>query len=151
MTHLTHCIYASAASEPFDAAALRELLDASRVLNERAGITGMLLYADGSFFQVIEGPAEAVSELFARIVADRRHDHVTRIIEEPIPRRSFGNWSMGFPSEGLELSQLAGFNDFFGSAACLTRLDAGRARKLLAAFGAGRWRHRLSDFAPLAA
>lgn len=151
MNHLTHCIYSSAACERFDAAALRELLDDSRVRNERAGITGMLLYADGSFFQVIEGPAEAVSELFARIVADRRHEHVTRIIEEPIPRRSFGDWSMGFPTEGEDLAQMPGFNDFFGSAGCLARLDAGRARKLLAAFGAGRWRQRLSDFAPLAA
>lgn len=151
MTHLTHCIYASAARQPFDAAALRELLDASRLRNEHAGITGMLLYADGSFFQVIEGPAAAVSALFACIAADPRHEQVTRIIEEPIPRRSFGNWSMGFPTNGEDLSQVPGFNDFFGHAGCLARLDAGRARKLLAAFGAGRWRQRLSDLAPLAA
>ncbi|MBG6081155.1 BLUF domain-containing protein [Rubrivivax gelatinosus] len=151
MTHLTHCIYASAACEPFDAATLRDMLADSRLRNERNGITGMLLYADGSFFQVIEGPAQAVSELFARIVADPRHEQVTRIIEEPIPRRSFGNWSMGFPTDSEDLSQLPGFNDFFGSAGCLAQLDVGRARKLLAAFGAGRWRQRLSDFAPLAA
>ncbi len=151
MTHLTHCIYASAACQPFDGAALRGLLENSRAHNEQAGITGMLLYADGSFFQVIEGPAEAVSALFARIAADPRHEQVTRIIEEPIARRRFADWSMGFPGVCDDLSALPGFNDFFGHGGCLARLDVGRARKLLEAFGAGRWRQRLSDFAPLAA
>ncbi|MBK1715877.1 BLUF domain-containing protein [Rubrivivax gelatinosus] len=151
MTHLTHCIYASAASTPLDSSALRELLETSRVHNARDGITGMLLHVDGSFFQVIEGPAAAVSALFDRIAADPRHRQVTRIIEEPIHRRSFDAWSMGYPSGDEDLSELPGFNDFFGRSACLTRLDAGRARKLLAAFAAGRWRQSLSDCPRLAA
>ncbi|MCK7501422.1 MAG: BLUF domain-containing protein [Comamonadaceae bacterium] len=57
MPPLAHCIYASAAAQPLDAAVPARMLEASRANNRRLGITGMLLYADGSFFQVLEGPS----------------------------------------------------------------------------------------------
>jgi hypothetical protein len=48
---------------------------------------------------------------------------------------------MGFASLGrAEAAQLVGANDFFGSASCLESIDPGRAKKLLVAFGSGRWR-----------
>jgi hypothetical protein len=39
---------------------------------------------------------------------------------------------------------MSGVNDFFGSARTEISVDAGRAKKLLAAFRDGRWRKRLS-------
>jgi hypothetical protein len=66
---------------------------------------------------------------------------VTQIIREPIAKRSFGEWSMGFTAiERSDAQQLVGENDFFGSSACLEQINPGRAKKLLKAFGAGRWR-----------
>jgi hypothetical protein len=48
---------------------------------------------------------------------------------------------MGFASIAREdAAQLVGENDFFASASCLERIDGGRAKKLLLAFRAGRWR-----------
>jgi len=68
------------------------------------------------------------------------------IIRERIPRRAFGEWSMGYVTATAdELGAASGMNDFFAQASCFDRLDGGRAKKLLAAFRAGRWRARLGD------
>ncbi|MEQ8496099.1 MAG: BLUF domain-containing protein, partial [Gammaproteobacteria bacterium] len=90
---LIHCIYASAATAPLDAAQRRELLRVARANNRRLGVTGILLYVDGSFFQVLEGEADVVDELFLRIAGDPRHANVTEIIRERIAQRAFPDWS----------------------------------------------------------
>ena len=51
---------------------------------------------------------------------------------------------MGFADlEANEATDLLGANDFFAVGSCFDRLDPSRAKKLLAAFAAGRWRARL--------
>jgi hypothetical protein len=122
-------------------AAIQDLLARARRSNAAQGITGMLLLIDGSFFQVLEGEAAAVDTVYETIVRDSRHDRVTQIIREPIAQRSFGEWSMGYTTVGRDdAERLIGENDFFGGADCLERINPGRAKKLLVAFGAGRWR-----------
>lgn len=141
---LVHCIYASAASRALDAQDLAQLLDVARRNNQRLGLSGMLLYAQGSFFQVLEGPEAAVDAVYARIERDPRHTQVTRIIREPIPRRGFEDWTMGFCElSAPQLQGLDGVNDFLQRDSGPVRMDAGRARKLLSAFRAGRWRQQL--------
>lgn len=138
---LIHCIYASRAIGNPGEAGVRALLEHARRKNETLGITGILLLIDDSFFQVLEGQAEAVDATYEVIARDPRHDRVTQIIREPIAQRSFAEWSMGFASVPRgDARQLVGENDFFGDAECLRRLDGGRAKKLLLAFRAGRWR-----------
>lgn len=127
--------------ESFDLAAVQDLLAVAKSRNKDLGITGMLLYADGSFFQVLEGDEQVVDKLFARISQDDRHDHIVTIINEPIGERDFENWSMGYAtSTSSELNKIDGMNDFFGKRTCLTDVDAGRAKLLLSAFAEGRWR-----------
>ena len=141
MPSLVHLIYASAAAERMTAQDLSELLLRSRASNARLDLTGMLLYCEGSFFQVLEGPADVVNAVFAQIERDVRHTGVTRIISEPIPRRFFREWSMGFSDlSAAGLNETPGANDFFGKAQSLNDVGHGRARKLLAAFAGGRWR-----------
>jgi hypothetical protein len=143
---LEHLIYASVAAQNFEASQLSELLQKARAANERRGLTGMLLHvdSDGSFFQAIEGETEAIDQLLERLILDKRHSHLTTIIREPIAKRSFKEWTMGFSSVSPEkLRQVAGLNDFFKAHLCLTDLDAGRAKKLLAAFAEGRWRAKI--------
>ena len=142
---LTQCVYASAGTQDFTAEELAQLLEVSRDNNARLNLTGMLLYADGSFFQVLEGPADVVDALYAKIENDARHAQMTLIIKEPIPRRYFDDWTMGFHKVSREeLDGIAGVNDFFGKDRTMVSVDAGRARKLLAAFRDGRWRKKLT-------
>ena len=143
-SNLIHLIYASAAAFYPSPDQLEGILSASRRNNQVAGVTGMLLYADGSFFQILEGAPDAVDATFERISLDRRHQNTTLIIREVIERTNFGDWTMGFTrlTHG-DVASIAGYNDFFSSKNCLDVLDAGRARKLLQAFSSGRWRMQL--------
>ena len=76
--------------------AVEQILASSRHQNLRRGVTGALLFSGGHFAQLLEGPALALRETMASIDADPRHEAVTRLIEEPIARRRFNGWSMGF-------------------------------------------------------
>jgi len=145
MPSLIHLIYASAASYPLSDEELTTLLNKSRIYNASVGITGILLHAEGSFFQVLEGEPAAVENLFERISRDERHSGLTIIIREPIAKRAFGEWTMGFSDiRSEELTEITGANDLFGQATYFSKIDPGRAKKLLEAFTQGRWRSRLS-------
>lgn len=139
--NLIHCIYASRATTALSEADIQSLLETSRRNNASRDITGMLLFIEGSFFQVLEGDAASVDKVYESIARDTRHDRVTQIIREPIARRSFGEWSMGYANVVRgDAQRVVGGNDFFASAGCLERISPGRGKKLLQAFGAGRWR-----------
>ncbi len=141
---LIHLIYASASAFVPSPDQLDGILAVSRRNNGIAGITGMLLYVEGSFFQILEGTTEAVDATYARISLDRRHTSSTLIIREAIARPSFSESSMGFTRLSNDnVASIAGHNDFFTGQNCLATLDPGRARKLLQAFSTGRWRVQL--------
>lgn len=78
------------------AADVRAILAASRANNARDGITGGLLFSEGCFAQVLEGPAAAVEGTFERIQCDPRHGDVTVLQAGPVATRDFPDWSMGF-------------------------------------------------------
>ena len=141
MSSLIHSIYSSAASSTFKEHEIPGLLEQIRKANEDIDVTGMLLYIEGSFFQVLEGEPAVIDALVRKIQSDARHSQFTLIIREPVLERDFGGWTMGFEAIGLsEAGELLGENDFFESASCVARLSPGRARKLLSAFRDGRWR-----------
>lgn len=121
--------YMSTAVAPFDEAALVELLAASRENNHAAGLTGMLLYAEGHFIQTLEGPAEAVDATYRRISADQRHrDHIVALRDQ-VEQRTFGDWSMGFEElNGPEVAQLVGYNDFMTARTELQRTASNLGR-----------------------
>jgi hypothetical protein len=145
MPSLIHIIYASVETQAFSSAQLTELLQEVRVKNEDLHLTGMLLYSDGNFFQVLEGEPDSVDGMYKKLHLDKRHEQLTLIVREPIAKRYFADWSMGFSSVTLEeLRQVDGLNDFFRDGSCFVGLDSGRAKKLLASFAEGRWRAKLT-------
>ncbi len=75
---------------------LLPLLDEARQRNKACDITGMLLYKDRSFLQLLEGPENTITEIFSSICADSRHINLKTIIDIPVSQRSFSRWSMGF-------------------------------------------------------
>ena len=138
--------YASAASAPFSSQSLGDLLLGARSKNSRLGLTGMLLYHQDSFFQVLEGRSAAVESLYERICADERHTKIVKLIREPIEKRSFAEWTMGLGQPDRdELGAIPGLNDFFRQGSCLWELEPGRARTLLNAFRDGRWRRTVAE------
>jgi hypothetical protein len=78
---------------------LGAIFTAARRNNRALDITGALMTSDDAFAQVLEGEESAVRELFARISADERHDHVDVLQEQAVPGRTFGRWAMARVSE----------------------------------------------------
>jgi hypothetical protein len=139
-------VYCSVAIRPFDTKDIVDLLTISRKNNEKFGITGMLLYIDETFFQVLEGNEESLHNLYKKIECDERHTKVVKLIEEPIDKRTFSDWSMGYAKASrAELSTIPGLNDFFVRGLAFNALEKGRAKLLLEAFREGKWRRSLSQ------
>jgi hypothetical protein len=118
---------------------LLELLKVARANNARLGITGMLLYADGNFVQLIEGPDNAVDALYARISRDPRHTSLLKALDRPITERHYADWTMGFDRIGeAELKQVEGLTDFLqragGTAESRGATGKDAARRLLDSF-----------------
>lgn len=139
---LIHCIYSSSATDAnLSKESLEEILEQSRLNNAKAGITGMLLYEGGAFFQVLEGEEATIDSIYKKIKKDSRHERVTKLISEPIEERAFGEWSMGYPRVSKkDLSEIGGLNDFFSKGNSFVELEEGRAKILLRAFQKGKWR-----------
>lgn len=109
--------YVSAAQHMMTSPELLEILKVSKENNRPLNITGMLLYRDGYFIQVLEGEEAAVVELFEKISQDDRHHHVLEVSREVIDNRSFGDWSMGYTNlEELEdPKSIPGYVDFLNT------------------------------------
>ena len=143
---LVQLIYCSVASHMFSNEELAGLLRLARKNNAKEDITGMLLYSEGSFFQVLEGEEEKIRHLFRTIKNDERHHSITIVIQEPIAERSFADWTMGYVYiKPEDVGTILGANDFLLGEQTFTKLGRGRAKKLLAAFKHGHWRAKISD------
>lgn len=90
------------------------ILEHARANNARHGLTGALLYFEGRFIQILEGPDDEVRERFDAICADPRHRNI-QVSEDVIARRQFPDWTMGFrPSSLQAVRDVPGWDDFFG-------------------------------------
>jgi hypothetical protein len=130
-------VYISSSRRPFSDADLLALLQKAREKNTRLNITGMLLYKGGKFIQVLEGPDDAVRQLFATIAADDRHQGTSGLQERQIEERQFPDWKMAFQNlEDPSLRGIPGFSDFLNQPLELEqfRADPSRAIRLLEVF-----------------
>lgn len=110
---LFHLIYVSTAVAPMSDDALAELLRQSRTRNVRNRITGLLLYKNGRFMQVLEGDEASVMRIFASIERDARHKNIDVLRAEYIQYRDFPDWSMGFRNvDKLDPATLPGYTPF---------------------------------------
>ena len=104
--------YISSSVELLAQKELEDILARSRRNNAADGITGLLLYHDGNFFQVLEGAKDAVLACYGRIEKDLRHNGCIVLISEPSEIRRFANWDMAYvPFSRLEPSCRKGFLD----------------------------------------
>lgn len=96
MPDLTAIAYVSSAIHLCSEAELEHLLISARTFNANAKVTGVLLYDEGSFFQYFEGPSQGVDEVYDRIKASPLHRGIIQLMNQPIERREFASWQMGF-------------------------------------------------------
>lgn len=72
------------------------LLDKARTFNRAHGVTGLLIYHQHEFLQLLEGEREVVASLYDAVCRDARHQQVYTLWEGPLQARSFDDWSMAF-------------------------------------------------------
>jgi hypothetical protein len=89
-------LYVSGATRSIDRTAVSEILATSRRNNAAAGITGMLLFGNDTFIQVLEGERAVIRKLVERIRADARHRNFMELAEREAQARAFPDWQMGF-------------------------------------------------------
>jgi len=120
-------LYVSKTESDIALGELDDILTASRRNNALMGITGLLLFLDGGFLQILEGEERAVRELYTRVAGDPRHHNAHLMLDREIPCRAFPGWSMGFERPCMDDPETAGM---FGVAreAIHGRLSPGTGR-----------------------
>ena len=111
-------VYVSSAVREFSEQDLIALLKKCGINNPNKRITGMLLYKDGNFMQVLEGPEEVGEAVFAKIKRDQRHSSILRLCTRTIDEREFPDWPMGFHNlsnaklSNPKLCDIPGYSEF---------------------------------------
>lgn len=130
-------IYRSHASRAVHQVTLTALLRKARQHNQLARLGGLLLFANGQFLQVLEGPEPALSDLYARIRADSRHYDVQTLAYGPIAERAFPDWRMAYAhADGDFFEEVTGFLPL-AAAPGLTAHPPPELRRLLRDFAQG--------------
>jgi Sensors of blue-light using FAD len=94
---LYNLVYCSRATPGMDDDTVASIVTTARRFNPVYGITGMLVFGSGIFFQWLEGPRDNVTSLMKLIRSDPRHDSVVLLSEvEEVRERLFPDWDMEF-------------------------------------------------------
>lgn len=89
-------LYRSRQAYAFGADDLLRLLLAARRHNGDSGITGMLLFREGDFMQLLEGTVADVDALYARIAEDPRHRDLDMLQATDAAERMMPGWRMAY-------------------------------------------------------
>ncbi|WP_462266005.1 BLUF domain-containing protein [Mucilaginibacter sp.] len=107
---MKYIVYLSTATHLMNQSELLSLLNTSRRNNQQNGLTGMLLYSEGTFIQLLEGDSERVSRTYESILSDERHKNIIKLTEGENKERQFPDWSMGFKAaDAAELAEFEGY------------------------------------------
>ena len=113
---LYELLYSSVSRTEMDADALVSLLESARSKNEGLHVTGLLLYCNREYLQLIEGEEDDVRSLWQSIQSDSRHYSARVMYESAIEKRGFAHWSIGFRKlSDVDLKALPGYSSFLDS------------------------------------
>lgn len=84
----------------------------AKAANAGAGVTGLMLFHQGVFLQVLEGPAAGVASLMERIRRDRRHSGIVILESGEVSERAFASSPMHYISaRNLSAGEKQAFTD----------------------------------------
>jgi hypothetical protein len=92
---LYNLVYCSRATPGMDQAEVQRIVKSAKRSNPVHGITGLLVFGGGIFFQWLEGPRDSVMGLMRILAADPRHESIVSLTEaEEVRERMFPDWDM---------------------------------------------------------
>jgi hypothetical protein len=92
---LSQLVYVSNRKTNCTAEEIEKILASCKQNNPPLNITGVLLYSEVKFIQLVEGDAKVIMNLYDKIKKDPRHSNVMMISYNPIKEKSFPSWHMG--------------------------------------------------------
>ncbi len=94
-TTLQTFVYCSRAADGVNDIAVNRIVEFSQRRNVARGITGVLVFGSGVFFQWIEGPPVEVEKLIANLHDDARHNDVVALdLSVEKRERLYPGWEM---------------------------------------------------------
>lgn len=121
-------VYCSRAAESIGDAEVARIIDSAQRRNLARGITGVLVFGNGVFFQWIEGPPSQMQTLIASLLRDPRHYDVVTLDESVEKReRLYPDWDMEqVAADGIRavLQDALDSADDVNNVAALTRILA---------------------------
>jgi hypothetical protein len=92
---LSQLVYVSNRNTNCTTGEIEKILASCKQNNPPLNITGVLLYSEAKFIQLVEGEAKVIMSLYDKIKSDPRHSNVMMISYNPIKEKSFPSWHMG--------------------------------------------------------
>jgi hypothetical protein len=113
MDPVFHLVYISHAAEDISYTDIRDILSESRKHNGQENITGLLIFRDGFFLQLLEGSESAVKNILGKIMMDDRNHSLRVLIEAGGDQRLFADWQMAFIDGDISSNETVDLVDFF--------------------------------------
>ncbi|MTI39419.1 BLUF domain-containing protein [Fulvivirga lutimaris] len=92
---LSQLVYVSNRKQHCTEEEIEKILASCKKNNPPLNITGILLYSDKKFIQLVEGESKVIMELYDKIKKDDRHTNPMMISLSPVKEKSFPSWHMG--------------------------------------------------------
>lgn len=102
LLHLASCavrqiVYVSHSVEPaMSHENLQNILLTCQRRNQLLGVTGLLIYRDGCFCQLLEGPHQSIQTVMQSIIRDQRHAGIIVVLDRIVDTRDFPTWNIAF-------------------------------------------------------
>lgn len=91
--------YVSSSNRNFQREEIKKLFARWEKVNQENDVKGILLFAEGNFFQVLEGKKKFIIQLFTKIQKDPRHYNIIQIIGEEMKKGGFDSYKCDLVTE----------------------------------------------------
>ncbi|WII73508.1 BLUF domain-containing protein [Bdellovibrio sp. 22V] len=115
MAKTFHLVYMSHAAEDISYTDIRDILDISRKNNASEGVTGLLIFRESYFLQLLEGDERSVKKILGKIMMDDRNHTLKVLIETSSDKRLFSSWAMAFVDGDISSNSTQELVDLFNT------------------------------------
>jgi hypothetical protein len=137
LKNIFQLVYVSRAYENLCYSDIERILESSRTNNRKSDLTGLLVYKDEHFLQILEGEQSKVMETFSRIIKDKRGFQARVLTESYADSRIFNRWPMAFHDADIDPNMNALMNDLFSTAFSRGKKEKKIILEILGAFRQG--------------
>ena len=88
--------YVSTAHKDLQEQEVDDIMNKTNKFNKAQNISGILLYNERNFFQLLEGEKKTVEDLYAKIIKDSRHDNIIKFLDKKASKPPYDGYLTDF-------------------------------------------------------